>query len=298
MLDSVEVAALVAEVQVDTVLDSDVVEQTTGYQFFNTRMLAPNVWEVPVQHSVVQEAAEMFDAANLREAHNDMRGARNVALRCYEGCGARFALVQPKGWNSDVNWFSADDPPTMARFTSIFDRLGLASLFTPIVEHEHGLRMFSALFVVRSHCTATNIHDDWAPSVGTSALTVIIPLAEYAVNGGEGFQLLYEAKADQDSNATELRQYQYKCGTAIVFGGGFRHGTEPGRAAVPSEPHAFLCFTFGTDQMTKWHAIANKGLRDQSRLLIRPDGSLEETGLGEHIADNSLDLIRQAMAAM
>ena len=49
MLDSVEVAALVAEVQVDTVLDSDVVEQTTGYQFFNTRMLAPNVWEVPVQ---------------------------------------------------------------------------------------------------------------------------------------------------------------------------------------------------------------------------------------------------------
>lgn len=299
MLDSVEAAVLLAEVQSSAELDPSVVEQPTGHhKFFNSRLSAPNVWEVDVRHSVVQEAADMFNAARLREAHNDIRGARGMAIRSYEGGGARFAVVQPKGWTSDVNWFSADDPATMSRFASIFDRLGLASLFTPVVEHTERLRLFSALFVVRSSCTAANVHDDWALSVGTSALTVITPLAEFAVDGGKGFQLLYEADTDEGSGAVEQRQYKYKCGKAIVFGGGFRHSTEPGRAAVEAEPHAFLCFTFGTDDMDKWPAIANKGLRDQSRLLMRPDGTLEETELGLHRPDNSLHLIRQAMAAM
>ena len=72
---------------------------------------------------------------------------------------------------------------------------------------------------------------------------------------------------------------------------------EPGRATSSAEPHAFLCFTFGTDDLSKWPAIAHKGLRDQSRLLTRPDGSLEETGLGKHEPDNSFSMVRNAMLA-
>ena len=105
----------------------------------------------------------------------------------------------------------------MSRFQSIFSRTGLATQFAPVVEHTRELRMFSALFIVRTECLATNVHSDWAESVGTNALTLITPLTECAkdetVPGG--FNLLYEGEG-------ELRQYQYQPGKAIVFGAGFR----------------------------------------------------------------------------
>ena len=243
----------------------------------------------------------MFDSARLREAHFDLRGKRGVMVRSFEGGGASFAIVQPKGWSSDVNWFSVDDADTMARFASIFGGLGLASLFAPVVGHREKLRMYSALFVVRTACNSANFHSDWADAVGTNALTVITPLRECHASpddeGGGGFQLLYMGSSGAGASVEERRQYRYKCGKAIVFGAGFKHSTEPGRAANADEPHAFLCFTFGTDRLEDWHAIAHKGLRDQSRLLTRPDGSLEETGLGVHTPDNSMSIIRQAIAA-
>ena len=169
-------------------------------------------------------------------------------------------------------------------------------------------------FLVPSQCGAANLHSDWAESVGTSALTLITPLAEYATGEEGGFQLLYESTkgpTDEDGRGDSVNdcidanrkgekvlcQYKYEHGKAIVFGAGFRHSTEPGRAASSAEPHAFLCLTFGTDRLDKWPEIANRGLRDQSRLLTRPDGSVEETGLGEQAPDNTLDLIRQAMRA-
>lgn len=188
----------------------------------------------------------------------------------------------------------------MARFEDIFKRLNLAELFAPVVEHKHTLRMYSALFVVRSECTSANMHCDWVDTVGTNALTLITPLAECDVMDGlGGFQLLYEGDSGKAGDVgKEKRQYRYECGKAIVFGAGFRHSTEPGRAAGNTEPHAFLCMTFGTDMIDKWPAIANKGLRDQSRLLTRPDGSLEKTGLGDHVADNSLSMIKRAMSGM
>ena len=311
MLDADETAALAMEVaaaQRDILIDPAVLRcgasagiQNEGYEYFNERLGAPNVWEVDVEFDVVQEAAALFNGARLRHAHESMAGKRGAAVQSFSGGGASFALVQPKGWSSDVNWFSADDEATMARFGSIFDRLGLASLFAPVVGHEHTLRMFSALFVVRTECTSANVHSDWTDAVGTNALTLITPLTECAADQNGGFQLLYEGRshaAGGGESGKHLQQYTYTCGKAIVFGAGFRHSTEPGRAASASEPQAFLCLTFGTDKLEMWPAIANKGLRDQSRLLTRPDGSLEKTGLGVHVADNSLSFIRQAMAAM
>ena len=192
----------------------------------------------------------------------------------------------------------------MGKFISIFDRLGLAQQFAPVVPHSERLRMFSALYVVRTECRTSSIHSDWAAAVGTSALTLITPLGECAVDENGGFQLAYERGGDPRStregaaNGVELSSYEYKPGKAIVFGADFRHSTEPGRAATTDKPHAFLCLTFGTDEMVKWPVIAHKGLRDQSRVLSRPDGTLEQTGLGEHTADNTMSFVRQAMAQM
>ena len=315
MLDVDETAALVAEAAVeasDVRLDSAVQRcgattgiKNNGYEYYNQRLGAPNVWEVDVDATLVQEAATMFHGAGLCQAHVSLKGKRGMAVQSFCDDGASFALVQPKGWSSDVNWFSADDEATMARFGSIFDRLGLASLFAPVVGHEHTLRMFSALFVVRTECTSANVHSDWTDDVGTNALTLITPLTECTADQNGGFQLLYEGTsraaaggAEGEQLPAQLQQYKYECGKAIVFGAGFRHSTEPGRAASAPQPQAFLCLTFGTDNLEMWPAIANKGLRDQSRLLTRPDGSLERTGLGAHAADNSLSFIRQAIAAM
>ena len=97
--------------------------------------------------------------------------------------------------------------------------------------------------------------------MGTNALTLITPLKDHAA-AGSGFQLQYRGDEDEAP-----RQYRYTRGKAIVFGAGFLHSTEPGRAHG-EEPHAFLCLTFGTDQLEWWPSIAEKGLRDQARLLV------------------------------
>jgi hypothetical protein len=272
-----------------------------GGGFFNSRLGAPNVWEVDVELSLVDEAASIFDGAKLRQAHKSLRGARGVPIQSFEGGGASFAVVQPKGWFSDINWFSVDDEATMARFESIFTRLDLVKRFAPVVEHTHTLRMYSALFLVRTQCSEANVHSDWVESLGANALTLITPLVETkcAVDDNGGFQLVYKGTGGPAGAETEaLHQYTYTRGKAIVFGASFKHSTEPGRAASAAEPHVYLCLTFGTDDLERWPAIADKGLRDQSRLLARPDGSYERTGLGERTQDNSLDLIRRAIAAM
>ena len=288
-------------------LDAAVEEQPgRGWQYYNRRMAAPNVWEVDVDLSLVNEAARMYAEAGLREAHVELAGRRGVPIRSYSGGGSSFAVVQPKGWSSDVNWFTVDDEATMERFTSIFTRLGLASLFAPVVGHNTQLAMYSAMFVVRSQCTSANVHTDWADSVGTSALTLITPLGPCKPDANGGFHLLYESEAPSSQGRSErtkaeamaaLRQYSYVPGKAIVFGAGFRHSTEPGCAACRTEPQAFLCLTFGTDRLDMWPAIAHKGLRDQSRVLSRPDGSIERTGLGEQVADHSFSMIQLAMMA-
>lgn len=91
-------------------LDPAVVEVTSGvWKYYNTRLAAPNVWEVDVHTSLVEEAASIFTGAKLREAHLGLAGTRGTPVRSFEGGGTRFAVVQPKGWSSDVNWFSVDD---------------------------------------------------------------------------------------------------------------------------------------------------------------------------------------------
>jgi len=75
----------------------------------------------------------------------------------------------------------------------------------------------------------------------------------------------------------------YKKGTAVVFGSKFMHSTEPG-AGRDGDPHAYLCFTFGTTDMAAWPQIS-RTLGTQSRVVVTPDGSFGFSRLGEKIEE-------------
>jgi len=169
-----------------------------------------------------------------------------------------------------------------------------------------GVHLYSAFFVVRSWCSKPDMHVDYSKAVGTHALTLMTPLysaqdsaQEETVGAGKeghkgagSFHLLY-----QDTQGKTCR-YRYHHGEAIVFGARFVHSTEPGRAAagtsaatctetVPSPPrsdpqnnvalrttapnaHVYLCFTFGSDQLEHWPAIAQTVDGKQSRQICPP----------------------------
>ena len=104
-----------------TRLDTAVEEQPGGgWQYYNRRMAAPNVWEVDVDLlMLVNEAARMYSETGLREAHVELAGQRGVPIRSYSGGGSSFAVVQPKGRSSDVNWFTCDDEVTVTVNTDL-----------------------------------------------------------------------------------------------------------------------------------------------------------------------------------
>lgn len=258
----------------------------------------------------LDEAARVFEAAGLREAHARLRThAQRMAgkaegtadgkvegradgkaegraiYQVVEGGGARFAAIKPsasKGWASDLVWFSADDEAALDTFRSIFEHLRLAARFAPVVEHGATLRMYLAFFVVRSACASANMHSDYDPEVGTSALTLMAPLADYATDEDGGFQLLYARTRDRAAPQAAPSRYTYRRGKAIAFGAGFSHSTEPGRAAKLDEPHAFLCFTFGTDLEDRWPSIT-RTVGYQSRLLANFEGAHVLSSFGREI---------------
>ena len=184
--------------------------------------------------------------------------------------------------SSDLSWISVDDITAWRVFEDIFWSSGVAEAMAPLV---HGnVRLYSSFFVVRSRCAAPNLHTDWADEVGTNAFTLLAPLDDY---GTRDFQLLYEGA---DARADEpLRQYVYRRGEALVFSSHFRHSTEPGAALRGHRrPHAFLCFTFGTDQPDHWPHILPTIGGYQSRFLCRHDGQFELTEIGRHLREEDV----------
>lgn len=178
-------------------------------------------------------------------------------------------------WSSDIAWVSVDDEATYARFLDLFERSGVPKQVEPLVDHEQGLRMYSAYYVVRSRANGTNFHTDFVASVGTNAFTLMAPLADFAA---PDFQLLYE---DVDSKP---RQYRYKRGEAICFGSHFRHTTEPGHASdADGGLHAYLCFTFGSDKEQYWPLIYETMGTYGSRTIRSPRGETVLTEMGRHL---------------
>lgn len=294
--DDAEAAVEAAAISVD--YSCHYVESTQSYH--NDRLRARNVWCINVDTSLVAEAAELFERADLRSCHARLdvtKKSSREEVQCRSG--ERF-FAHHAGWHSDVAWISADDQPTHDTFHSLFERMGLAGKFGPIVgDAGGGVHLYSAFFVVRTTCSKTDMHVDYENEVETRALTLMTPLyTEYSEV--EDFQLVY-----LDDEA-KLRRYRYELGEAIVFGAGFTHSTEPGTATafesrqaeaaeaevameetsvvagtdsdrwlrLPSRTrrraHAYLCFTFGSDLDEHWALISRTVDGQQSRQISRP----------------------------
>ena len=168
-----------------------------------------------------------------------------------------------------------DDEATFDQYAQIFAATGIAEAVAPLVDGK--VTLYSCFYVVRSRCSARNLHTDWPDAVGTNAFTLLTPIEDYAT---DNFQLLYE-----DASG-ELRQYRYRTGEALVLASRFMHSTEPGAAAPEANgrPHVFLCFTFGSDKVEHWPAIAPTINGYQSRFLHRWDGASELTEIGRYLA--------------
>lgn len=128
--------------------------------------------------------------------------------------------------------------------------------------------------------------------MGTDALTLITPLRDF--DETDSFQLRYQShqqpaarsggggeEAGASAAPREERRYAYQKGRAIVFGSRFEHTTEVG-SGRDGQVHAYLCFTFGTDEQQRWGEIS-RSLGRQSRIVGQPDGELHLSQLGEEI---------------
>ena len=75
----------------------------------------------------------------------------------------------------------------------------------------------------------------------------------------------------------------------------FEHSTEPG-CGRDGEAHAYLCFTFGTDDEAAWPRIS-RTLGTQSRVVMHPDGTMRLSALGESIETAVQEQLQQQAAA-
>ena len=109
---------------------------------------------------------------------------------------------------------------------------------------------------------------------------MLAPLESYDTSD---FQLLYK------DCAGVVHQYRYEEGEAILFGSHFMHSTEPGTARRgAAAPHAFLCFTFGSDDLGFYEEhVAPTISGYQSRILVAADGSVRLTEIGEYLENDS-----------
>ena len=203
-------------------------------------------------------------------------------------------FAQRVSWDSNIAWVSVDDRKALDRFEGLFRRLQLAERFSSVIPHDVSPRLYSAFYVTRSFCNSHNFHTDYFHSVGTHAMTLITPLRDYAET--DSFQLTYCAQDENgvlfeaDGRTPQLKRYVYEKGKAVVFGSRFEHSTEPGASREPNDgPHAYLCFTFGTDRQERWPDIA-RTLGTQSRIVVEPDGELRLSAVGR--------AIEEALAAM
>jgi hypothetical protein len=259
--------------------------------YVNARLGACNVWDVPIDLKALAQAQHIFDSSiqePLVELCSTGAGRRRHALRTDAG---QFFVMRPPDWGSDICWVSCDDEETLGRFEKIFRDIGLPQAFAPFVGHSSQLRMYSAFYVVRTKCSSLKLHCDYVRQVGTDALTLITPLRDYDPSH---FQLNYArtgrpadlSELDHLPSRASLDRYVYQKGRAVVFGSGFWHSTEIGSSASVDVPNVYLCFTFGTDRLDKWGAIAATIGTYQSRMIRLPDGNLGLTELGQYLQES------------
>ena len=251
----------------------------------------PNVWLLPLPEKTLAAAKAIFDEAlapHLAAGMIEELATQPIPYRQLDGPRGRFFCMragsstdEKKAALSDLAWISVDDDATFDTFADIFWSSGIAEALRPYIDCEEGVRLYSSFYVVRSTCDAPNLHTDWGDAVGCNAFTLLAPLEDYTT---ADFQLLYQ-NGDREG---PLRQYTYKAGEAIVFSSKFVHSTEPGCAVDGSgRPHAFLCWTFGSDKEEHWPAIEPTIGGYQSRFMRTYDDKFKLTDIGRYLADKS-----------
>lgn len=254
---------------------------------------APNVWLLPFPSAALERARRIFDEALMPVlVEQDLIDAIDVLpIPCAEISdkehGEFFVMRGGSSTNelkrksSDLAWISVNDEATFENFRDIFEMSGIAEQLAPVCDtHGGSMRLFSSFYVVRSRCADANFHTDWADAVGKNAFTLLTPLYDYPT---ADFHLLYK------DTVGSTHQYRYRAGEAICFSSHFVHSTEPGAARANDAlgrrlPHAFLCFTFGSDKEEHWRHIAPTINGYQSRFLHNWRGVSELTEIGTHLA--------------
>lgn len=160
-------------------------------------------------------------------------------------------------WNGDLRWISSANDAGFAFFDKYFSKLKIAEQTKKLLGDCGELIMYSGFFVVRSHTAKPYYHEDYGADVGLNAFTLMTPIFP---TGETGNLLFHDAYEDEQI-------YQYKCGRAVAFGGGFYHSTEPFES---SKQYAFLCFTFGVTDMKLWPSISETAA-EQGLLYRHPE---------------------------
>jgi len=162
--------------------------------------------------------------------------------------------------NSDIRWLSANSLRCFRFFQAGFQQLGLARVVEPWLDLKERVMMYSGFLVMRSNCQQADLHVDWNDT-NNQAFTCITPLTDHTPD----FGLLYQQRDGS------LASYTYRPGKALVFGERFLHSTRPGQS---QEPVVLLSFTFGTDKMDYWPAIAETAAA-QGNLVRLPNGTFQ-----------------------
>ena len=255
---------------------------------------APNVLTVklPPCGTAMRRAKEHFDLAILPHLENGLiealeeqplpcRSLRHATHGNFFVMKGGSSTDPAKSKSSDLAWISVDDLDTWQTFRGIFEQTGVAEAVANLVSPLHRqVQLYSSFYVVRSHCTDANWHADWPVGTGTSAWTLLAPLESYETSD---FQLLYK---DCEGG---VHQYRYEEGEAILFGSHFMHSTEPGAARRgAAAPHAFLCFTFGSDDLGFYEDhVAPTISGYQSRIVVAADGAVRLTEIGDYLENDS-----------
>lgn len=163
-------------------------------------------------------------------------------------------IVRPT-WRrkSDILWITPSTSTGLDFFQKCFDRLNVAKKLAFLGD----VVMFSGFFIRRRVTKKPAWHVDFERT-GLGAFTLMAPLQDMP---GDCCHLLYK-------EGEKTVQKRYRLGSALVFGDGLVHSTEPGN--MPSSVQ-FLCFTLGRRDMTpsEWRN-ARDYIRSQTRIYKTP----------------------------
>ena len=241
------------EYALDVDLESINKSKISDTKFVNIKLNAKNVLEILVPFQILSDLREFFDKyvePYLVEG-NYVGGLKG-------GGNHKFYCVAPKNWDSDVQWISVDSRSTYNYFLTYFKDIGLDDIFKDIIDVESEIVIYNIFFVVRSKCKKHKWHIDFYRGTNVNAFTLLTPLQDK-----NDINLAY-----RDLN-NEKKIYEYKRGTAIVFGENFIHSTN---VSPKGGREVLFCFSFGTDKMRDWEVIKETAAHQGNYYMHPIDG--------------------------